>query len=146
TIGTTTTSNVVCRWSDRDLFMWYLGGGVGHEYTHDGGEFQTASMMPALDEDVEVAAPPTTQHARTQEDEIASDEEEPEGPYKPSDIEGGEGEEDEEDGEGDGDDDMEVDEDVQDPDDEASEPDLGPEDGEGDDELDNYEANSYAPY
>ncbi|KAI0712841.1 hypothetical protein C8T65DRAFT_739253 [Cerioporus squamosus] len=132
-------------WSDRDLFMRYLGDSVGHEYMHDGGEFQIASMMPALDEDVEVAAPPTTQNAHAQEDEAALDEEEPEGPYKPSDIEGGEGDEDE-DGERDGDDDMELDEGVQDPDDEESEPDLGPEDGEGDDELDDYEANSYAPY
>ncbi|TFK83647.1 hypothetical protein K466DRAFT_577621 [Polyporus arcularius HHB13444] len=139
----------VAMWSDRDLFMRNLGGGVGHEYTHGDGEFQTAPMMPTHDEDMEVeaAAPASPQTPPAQEDEAASDEEEPEGAYEPSDVEGDDGDEDEDEEGDEGDDsDMEVDEGAQDPDDEDSEPDLGPEDGEGDDDVDDYEANRYAPY
>ncbi len=100
--------------------MRFLGGGVGHE------EHQDDEGIPAM----EMAAP--------REDEVVSDEEEPEGTYVPSEDEGDDKEEYEED--------KDRDSNGEEEEEEEEEPDLGPEDGEADEEVDEYELDNYAPY
>ncbi|TFK94497.1 hypothetical protein K466DRAFT_476226 [Polyporus arcularius HHB13444] len=121
----------IAMWSDRDLFMRFLGGGVGHE------EHQTDDVpVMVVDEDEEMADEPSGQVSGLQEEQVGSDEEE-------DDMEGGREEEEEEE---DGDDRENDHEDGDEDEDEDEEPDLGPEDGEGDEGIDEFEQNDYAPY
>ncbi|TFK88006.1 hypothetical protein K466DRAFT_645664 [Polyporus arcularius HHB13444] len=123
----------VAMWSDRDLFMRFLGGGVGHE------EHQDDEGIPAMEIDEEMAEEGSSHTAAApREDEVVSDEEEPEGAYVPSEDEGDDEEEYEEDEDRDGNGEEEEEE--------EEEPDLGPEDGEADEEVDEYELDNYAPY
>ncbi|KAI0715990.1 hypothetical protein C8T65DRAFT_606466 [Cerioporus squamosus] len=114
-------------WSDRDLFMRFLGGGVGH--AEQAAKFAGIPEEADLHE-IRLDAEPTdslqTGAAISADDDSLSDDEDPEHGYAAS------GDEDEYDEEQD-----ETDKD---------EPDLGPEDGEDDDIVDEYELTNYAQY
>ncbi|KAI0737525.1 hypothetical protein C8Q80DRAFT_1115077 [Daedaleopsis nitida] len=117
----------VAMWSDRDLFMRFLGGAAGHEHA-EMGEAHVANASTGEiveEEDSEDLPPPPAD----QEDNLSDDDEDPVRAYVPSDAEGDEDE----------------DHWTQIADDDG-EPELGPEDGEEDAQVDDDEANGYALY
>ncbi|RPD63598.1 hypothetical protein L227DRAFT_584613 [Lentinus tigrinus ALCF2SS1-6] len=118
----------ISMWSDRDLFMRFLGGGIGHQ--------ESLHRLPPHSSDSDSAVDPTdfsadsgSMNTRHGIEDSQSDDEEPDDGYIASDLED-EGEQQPADSWEDAD----------------KEPDLGPEDGEGDDEMDEYEATNYASY
>ncbi|KAI0323247.1 hypothetical protein GY45DRAFT_1264953, partial [Cubamyces sp. BRFM 1775] len=127
--------------SDRDLFMRYLGGGVGHQPCKPAAD-SAASLEVSGDDTEDVVLAARAEELTDRDDDSSgneSSEEDPMHGYYPS-GDDGEDDEDSEDAPG-----PEAEDEGEETIEQHELEDLGPEDGEGDDGIDDYEDCGFAP-